>query len=257
MSSSPDSAPWTSTSGRRHSSATSSLLALAGIWNTNALGAETHAVLPYSEYLARLPAYLQQLEMESNGKHVTLAGAPVDYDTGPIVWGEPGTNGQHAFYQLIHQGTRIVPCDLIGFLHPGEDLSSPPRPAAREPRRAGRGARVREDGRRGARRGRAGGGRAAPRARGQPAVERAGRRTAHAAFGALIACEHKVFVQGAIWDIDSFDQWGVELGKVLATRITAEIQANDEPELTHDSSTNALVRRVRAARAGRGGGPSA
>ena len=205
------------------------LLALCGIWNTNFLGAETHAVLPYDQYLARFPAYLQQLEMESNGKHVTLDGAPVDYDTGPIVWGEPGTNGQHAFYQLIHQGTRLVPCDLIGFRAPSledllgrhHDLLLANLVAQAEALAFGRTAEeVRaEGGRRSSR--------AAPRARGQPAVEHAARRAAHACGPRLLIAlyEHKVFVQGAIWDIDSFDQWGVELGKVLATADHEELEA--------------------------------
>jgi glucose-6-phosphate isomerase len=235
------------------------LLALTGIWNANFLGAATLAVLPYDHYLARFPAYLQQLEMESNGKHVTLDGTPVDYDTGPIVWGEPGTNGQHAFYQLLHQGTRLVPSDLIGFLHGLDpvgrhhDLLLANLIAQAEALAFGR----TED---------------EVRAEGGPAdvvphrvmegnrpssVLLAERLTPHA-LGSLIALyEHKVFVQGAVWDVNSFDQWGVELGKVLATRITEEIEAAEEPELRHDSSTNALVRRVRVARTGRGDGPSA
>jgi glucose-6-phosphate isomerase len=235
------------------------LLALTGIWNANFLGAATLAVLPYDHYLARFPAYLQQLEMESNGKHVTLDGTPVDYDTGPIVWGEPGTNGQHAFYQLLHQGTRLVPSDLIGFLHGLDpvgrhhDLLLANLIAQAEALAFGR---TEEE----------------VRAEGGPAdvvphrvmegnrpssVLLAERLTPHA-LGSLIALyEHKVFVQGAVWDVNSFDQWGVELGKVLATRITEEIEADEEPELRHDSSTNALVRRVRVARTGRGGDPSA
>jgi glucose-6-phosphate isomerase len=234
------------------------LLALTGIWNTNALGAPTVAVLPYDQYLARFPAYLQQLEMESNGKHVTLDGELVDYDTGAIVWGEPGTNGQHAFYQLIHQGTRLVPCDLIGFLHTlnplgrhhtlllanliaqaealafgrtRDEVRAEGGPPEQVPHRVLEGNR--------------------------PSNVILAERLTPASLGALIALyEHKVFVQGTIWGIDSFDQWGVELGKVLATTVTAELEADGEPELEHDSSTNALVRRVRAARAGRGGGPS-
>jgi glucose-6-phosphate isomerase len=235
------------------------LLALTGIWNANFLGAATLAVLPYDHYLARFPAYLQQLEMESNGKHVTLDGTPVDYDTGPIVWGEPGTNGQHAFYQLLHQGTRLVPSDLIGFLHGLDpvgrhhDLLLANLIAQAEALAFGR---TEEE----------------VRAEGGPAdvvphrvmegnrpssVLLAERLTPHA-LGSLIALyEHKVFVQGAVWDVNSFDQWGVELGKVLATRITEEIEADEEPELRHDSSTNALVRRVRVARTGRGDGASA
>ena len=233
------------------------LLALTGIWNANFLGAETVAVLPYDQYLARFPAYLQQLEMESNGKHVTLDGTPVDYDTGAIVWGEPGTNGQHAFYQLIHQGTRLVPCDLIGFLHTlnplgrhhtlllanliaqaealafgrtWEEVRAEGGPEAQVPHRVLEGNR--------------------------PSNVILADRLTPASLGALIALyEHKVFVQGTIWGIDSFDQWGVELGKVLATKVTGELEADGEPDLEHDSSTNALIGRVREARAGRGGGP--
>ena len=234
------------------------LLALTGIWNANVLGAPTVAVLPYDQYLARFPAYLQQLEMESNGKHVTLDGARVDYDTGTIVWGEPGTNGQHAFYQLIHQGTRLVPCDLIGFLHPlnplgrhhtlllanliaqaealafgrtADEVRAEGGPAEQVPHRVLEGNR--------------------------PSNVILAEQLTPASLGALIALyEHKVFVQGTIWEIDSFDQWGVELGKVLATKVTEELEAEADPRLEHDSSTNALVRRVRAAGAGRGGGPS-
>jgi glucose-6-phosphate isomerase len=226
------------------------LLALVGIWNTNLLGAETLAVLPYDQYLARFPAYLQQLEMESNGTHVTLDGRPVDYDTAPIVWGEPATNGQHAFYQLIHQGTRLVPCDLIGFLQSLNplgrhlDLLLANLIAQAEALAFGRTAdEVRAEG--------------GPEEQVPHRVLEGNRpsnvllceRLTPASLGALIALyEHKVFVQGAIWDVDSFDQWGVELGKVLATRVTEELEAGDEPELGHDSSTNALIRRVRAAR---------
>jgi glucose-6-phosphate isomerase len=226
------------------------LLALTGIWNTNFLGAETVAVLPYDQYLARFPAYLQQLEMESNGKHVSLDGRRVDYDTGPIVWGEPGTNGQHAFYQLIHQGTRLVPCDLIGFVHELEplgrhhDLLLANVVAQAEGLAFGRTAdEVRAEG--------------SPEHQ-VPHRVLEGNRPSNvlladlltpASLGALIALyEHKVFVQGTIWGIDSFDQWGVELGKVLATKVTEELEAETDPELGHDSSTNALVQRVRAAR---------
>jgi len=235
------------------------LLALTGIWNTNMLGAPTVAVLPYDQYLARFPAYLQQLEMESNGKHVTLDGARVDYDTGAIVWGEPGTNGQHAFYQLIHQGTRLVPCDLIGFLHTlnplgrhhtlllanliaqaealafgrtADEVRAEGGPAEQVPHRVLEGNR--------------------------PSNVILAERLTPSSLGALIALyEHKVFVQGTIWGIDSFDQWGVELGKVLATTVTGELEADGDPELRHDSSTNALIRRVRETRTSRGGGPSA
>jgi glucose-6-phosphate isomerase len=230
------------------------LLALTGIWNANFLGAATLAVLPYDQYLARFPAYLQQLEMESNGKHVTLDGTRVDYDTGTIVWGEPGTNGQHAFYQLIHQGTRLVACDLIGFLHSlnpvgrHHDLLLANLIAQAEALAFGRtAAEVRAEG--------------GPEAQvahrvlegNRPSSVILAERLTPAALGALIAVyEHKVFVQGTIWGIDSFDQWGVELGKVLATKVTEELESTGEPDLAHDSSTNALVRRVRA---GRGGGP--
>ena len=231
------------------------LLALTGIWNANFLGAATLAVLPYDQYLARFPAYLQQLEMESNGKHVTLDGTRVDYDTGTIVWGEPGTNGQHAFYQLIHQGTRLVACDLIGFLHSlnplgrHHDLLLANLIAQAEALAFGRTAdEVRAEG--------------GPEAQvahrvlegNRPSNVILAERLTPATLGALIALyEHKVFVQGTIWGIDSFDQWGVELGKVLATKVTAELESDAEPDLAHDSSTNSLVRRVRA---GRGGGPS-
>jgi glucose-6-phosphate isomerase len=234
------------------------LLALTGIWSTNVLGAATVAVLPYDQYLARFPAYLQQLEMESNGKHVTLDGARVDYDTGTIVWGEPGTNGQHAFYQLIHQGTRLVPCDLIGFLQPLEPLGRHHTLllanliAQAEALAFGRTAEE-------------------VRAEGGPEEQVAHRvlegnrpsnvilaeRLTPSSLGALIALyEHKVFVQGTIWGIDSFDQWGVELGKVLATTVTSALEAAGEAEFAHDSSTNALIRRARAAGAGRGGSPA-
>jgi glucose-6-phosphate isomerase len=234
------------------------LLALTGLWNANVLGAATVAVLPYDQYLARFPAYLQQLEMESNGKHVRLDGSHVDYDTGTIVWGEPGTNGQHAFYQLIHQGTRLVACDLIGFLHSlnplgrHHDLLLANLIAQAEALAFGRTAEeVRAEG--------------GPEAivphrvleGNRPSNVILAERLTPATLGSLIALyEHKVFVQGTIWGIDSFDQWGVELGKVLATRVTGELEADGEPQLEHDSSTNALIRRVRSARAGRGGGPS-
>ena len=233
------------------------LLALTGIWNTNVLGAETLAVLPYDQYLARFPAYLQQLEMESNGNHVTLDGRAVDYETAPIVWGEPGTNGQHAFYQLIHQGTRLVACDLIGFLHSlnplgrHHDLLLANLIAQAEALAFGRTAdEVRaEDGDE----------RQVPHRvllGNRPSSMLLAERLTPATLGALIALyEHKVFVQGVVWGIDSFDQWGVELGKVLATAVTEELEADPEPELAHDSSTNALIRRVRAARRSRGGGP--
>jgi glucose-6-phosphate isomerase len=227
------------------------LLGLIGLWYGDFFGVETHAVLPYDQYLERLPAYLQQLDMESNGKHVTLDGSRVDYPTGPIVWGTPGTNGQHAYYQLLHQGTRLVPADLIGFLEPLNPL--PPQHdmllanliAQAEALAFGKTA-------------------AEARAEGVPEAQVAHRtfdgnrptnvllmeRLTPRALGTLVALyEHKVFTQGAIWDIDSFDQWGVELGKALALRVIPELQAADDPALSHDASTNGLIRRVRAARA--------
>ncbi|HKQ28362.1 MAG TPA: glucose-6-phosphate isomerase, partial [Burkholderiales bacterium] len=215
------------------------LLGLLGIWNSNFLGAPTVAVLPYEQYLKRFPAYLQQLTMESNGKHVTLDGKRVDYETGPIYWGEPGTNGQHSFYQLIHQGTRLVPCDFIGFCQPlnplGEqhDLLMANLFAQSEALAFGKTADAPHrsfDGNR-------------------PSNTLLAERLTPQTLGALVALyEHSVFVQGTLWNIDSFDQWGVELGKVLATRTAAEIAAS-EPELAHDSSTNALIRRYRELRA--------
>ena len=204
--------------------------------------------MPYDQYLKRFPAYLQQLTMESNGKHVTLEGTHVDYQTGAVFWGEPGTNGQHSFYQLIHQGTKLIPVDLIGFgksLNPlGEhhDILSSNVFAQAEALAFGKTEQqVRAEGTRRRRR-------AAPRDGGQPPDQRDPRREAHAALlGALVALyEHSVFTQGTIWNIDSFDQWGVELGKVLAVRIIPELESDDEPDLTHDSSTNALIRKYRA-----------
>ncbi len=235
------------------------LMGLLGIWNTNFLDAATVAVLPYEQYLKRFPAYLQQLTMESNGKYVTHDGSPVDYATGPIYWGEPGTNGQHSFYQLIHQGTRLVPCDFIGFGRPLQpvptstggdqhDLLMANLIAQGEALAFGKTAdQVRAEG-----------------------VDEA--LVAHRTFegnrpsttilassltphilGTLIALyEHSVFVQGVIWDIDSFDQWGVELGKQLAKTTIAELTAQDLPELHHDSSTNTLIRRYRQLRDSRG-----
>ncbi len=229
------------------------LLGLLAIWNNNFLGAATQAVLPYDQYLKRLPAYLQQLGMESNGKHVTLAGARVDIETAPILWGEPGTNGQHSFYQLIHQGTRIVPCDFIGFcqgLNPlgqqhdllmsnlfaqtealafgktAVEVAAEGTPAELVPHRVFAGNR--------------------------PTNTVLAERLTPKTLGALVALyEHSVFVQGVVWDIDSFDQWGVELGKVLAQRTLPELVSRAEPKLAHDSSTNALIRRYRALRAGK------
>jgi glucose-6-phosphate isomerase len=223
------------------------LMGLLALWNNNFLGAETVAVLPYEQYLKRFPAYLQQLTMESNGKHVTLEGATVDYQTGPIYWGEPGTNGQHSFYQLIHQGTRLIPCDFIAFVHTRNPLGdhhdilmanvlaqaealafgktrdqvkAEGTPEWLAPHRVFEGNR--------------------------PSNTILAERLTPEALGKLVALyEHSVFTQGAIWGIDSFDQWGVELGKVLAKRIIPEL-SGDEPQLTHDSSTNSLIRRYRA-----------
>jgi glucose-6-phosphate isomerase len=229
------------------------VLALLGIWNTNFFGAQTVAVLPYEQYLKRFPAYLQQLTMESNGKHVTVDGDTVSYDTGPIFWGEPGTNGQHSFYQLIHQGTRIIPCDFIAFAEPlnplgqhhdmlianvlaqgealafgktAEEVRKEGSPDWLVPHRTFQGNR--------------------------PSNTILLPRLTPAALGKLVALyEHSVFTQGVIWNIDSFDQWGVELGKVLAQRIIPELGGSAEPPLNHDSSTNALIRRYRKARAAR------
>jgi glucose-6-phosphate isomerase len=228
------------------------LMGLLAVWYGDFFGAQTVGVFPYDQYLHRFPAYLQQLTMESNGKHVTIDGARVDYDTGAIFWGEPGTNGQHSFYQLIHQGTRLIPCDLIGFmqsLNPiGEhhDLLVSNVFAQAEALAFGRTAeQVREQG-------------TPPEIVPHRVMEGnrpsntilAERLTPHT-LGALVALyEHSVFTQGTIWAIDSFDQWGVELGKALARRIVPELQAEAEPELAHDSSTNALIRRYRARRAG-------
>jgi len=223
------------------------LLGLLSLWYNDFFGAQTVAVLPYEQYLKRFPAYLQQLTMESNGKHVTLDGRRVDYDTGPIYWGEPGTNGQHSFYQLIHQGTRLIPCDFIGFiktlnpLGPHHDMlvanvfaqtealafGKTPEQVKAEgtpdwlvPHRVFEGNR--------------------------PSNTILLERLTPEALGKLVALyEHSVFTQGVIWDVDSFDQWGVELGKVLAQRIIAELEATTEPVLSHDSSTTALIRRYR------------
>jgi glucose-6-phosphate isomerase len=228
------------------------LMGLLSVWYADFFGAETCAVLPYAHYLHRFPAYLQQLTMESNGKHVTLDGTRVDYDTGAIFWGEPGTNGQHSFYQLLHQGTRLVPCDFIGFLHTDNPLgrhhdllmsnviAQPEALAfgktAEEVRAEGTPEevvphRVMEGNR--------------------PSNTILAERLTPETLGSLVALyEHSVFTQGAIWDIDSFDQWGVELGKVLAQAIIPELEADEEPPLRHDSSTNALIRRYRNARRG-------
>jgi glucose-6-phosphate isomerase len=223
------------------------LMGLLAIWYNNFFGAQTVAVLPYEQYLKRFPAYLQQLTMESNGKHVTWDGVAADYDTGPIYWGEPGTNGQHAFYQLIHQGTRVIPCDFIAFARTlnlvgkHHDMLLANVFAQTEALAFGKTAEQVE-------------------AEGTPdwlVPHRLfeGNRPSNtllldaltpAALGKLVALyEHSVFTQGTIWQIDSFDQWGVELGKALAQRIIPELESATEPKLDHDSSTNALIRRYR------------
>jgi glucose-6-phosphate isomerase len=226
------------------------IMGLLAVWYGDFFGAQTVAVLPYAQYLKRFPAYLQQLTMESNGKSVTLEGAPVDDETGAVYWGEPGTNGQHSFYQLIHQGTKLIPCDFIGFVtslvplgrhhdllmanvfaqtealafgKTADEVRAEETEPWRVPHRVFPGNR--------------------------PTNTILADRLTPATLGALVALyEHSVFTQGTIWGINSFDQWGVELGKVLATRIVAELEAEDEPELSHDSSTNALIRRYRQAR---------
>ena len=224
------------------------LMGLLAVWYGDFFGAQTYGVLPYEQYLKRFPAYLQQLTMESNGKHVTLDGRQVGYQTGAVYWGEPGTNGQHSFYQLIHQGTKLIPIDLIGFaktLNPlgdHHDILSSNVFAQAQALAFGK---TQEE----------------VRAEGTPAsvvphrVMEGNRPTnvllaeilTPRVLGSLIALyEHSVFTQGAIWDIDSFDQWGVELGKVLAKQIIPELQSDTEPGLAHDSSTNALIRRYRA-----------
>jgi glucose-6-phosphate isomerase len=226
------------------------LMGLLAVWYGDFFGAQTVAVLPYDQYLHRFPAYLQQLTMESNGKHVTLDGRRVDHETGAVYWGEPGTNGQHSFYQLIHQGTKLIPCDFIGFtrsLNPlGEhqDLLMANVFAQTEALAFGKTAdEVREEG--------------TPEELVPHRVFEGNRpsntiltdQLTPERLGTLVALyEHSVFTQGAVWGIDSFDQWGVELGKVLAKRIVPELQAEAEPELRHDSSTNALIRRYRAGR---------
>lgn len=227
------------------------LLGLIGIWYNNFYGAETFAVLPYDQYLARFSAYLQQLDMESNGKRVTIDGAAVDYETGPILWGQPGTNGQHAFYQLIHQGTKLVPCDFIGFSHSlnpigsHHDLLMANFFAQTEALAFGKTTEeVAKEG-------------VAPALQthksfpgNRPTNTLLCDKLTPAMLGKLVALyEHKVFVQGVIWQINSFDQWGVELGKVLAKRIASELESKTEPSLAHDGSTNALIKRYRAARA--------
>ena len=227
------------------------LMGLVALWNNNFLGAPTVAVLPYEQYLKRFPAYLQQLTMESNGKSVREDGRPVGCDTGPIYWGEPGTNGQHSFYQLIHQGTRLIPCDFIAFassLNPPQaqhDMLIANVFAQAEALAFGKtAAEVKADG--------------TPDALVPHRVFEGNRPSSTilldaltpAALGKLVALyEHSVYAQGAIWGIDPFDQWGVELGKVLAQRIIPELDASTTPELGHDSSTNALIRRYRQRRA--------
>jgi glucose-6-phosphate isomerase len=227
------------------------LIGLLALWYNNFFAAQTVAVLPYAQYLNRFPAYLQQLTMESNGNRVTLDGARVDYETGPIYWGEPGTNGQHSFYQLLHQGTKLVPCDFIGFCRPlnpqgqQHDLLMANLFAQTEALAFGKTEQQ-----------------VAAEGTAPPLVPHrtfdgnrpsntilAEQLTPHS-LGALVALyEHSVFVQGTIWNIDSFDQWGVELGKSLATRTAAELVSSSEPALAHDSSTNALIRRYRRMKA--------
>jgi glucose-6-phosphate isomerase len=230
------------------------LMALLSIWYTDFFGAQTVAVLPYEQYLKRFPAYLQQLTMESNGKRVTLAGKAVTYATSPVYWGEPGTNGQHSFYQLIHQGTRLIPCDFIAFcesLNPlgrhhamllanvfaqsealafgrtADEVAAEGTPDWLVPHRVFEGNR--------------------------PSNTLFLQRLTPEALGALVALyEHVVFTQGCIWDVNPFDQWGVELGKVLAGRIIPELESPAEPQLAHDSSTNALIEAYRRRRAERG-----
>jgi glucose-6-phosphate isomerase len=223
------------------------LMGLLTLWYVDFFGAETVAVLPYDQYLKRFPAYLQQLTMESNGKHVTLNGKEVSYETSPVYWGEPGTNGQHSFYQLIHQGTKLIPCDFIAFQHSlnplgrhhellmanvfaqaealafgktAEEVQQEGTPDWLVPHRVFEGNR--------------------------PSNIILAERLTPAVLGTLVALyEHSVFTQGVIWNIDSFDQWGVELGKVLAQRIAPELESKEEPALPHDSSTNHLIRRFR------------
>ncbi len=224
------------------------LLGLLAVWYGNFFGSQTAGVMPYDQYLKRFPAYLQQLTMESNGKHVTLSGRPVDYQTGAVYWGEPGTNGQHSFYQLLHQGTKLVPVDLIGFarsLNPLRDhhdiLSSNIFAQAQALAFGKTEEEVRAEG--------------TPEAvvphkvmeGNRPTNVILARELTPRLLGTLVALyEHSVFTQGAIWDIDSFDQWGVELGKVLAKQIVPELTIQAEPQLPHDSSTNALIRHYRA-----------
>ena len=226
------------------------VMGLLAIWYNNFFGAETVAVLPYEQYLKRFPAYLQQLTMESNGKHVTLLGQPVDYNTGPIYWGEPGTNGQHSFYQLLHQGTRLIPCDFIAFAQPLNPLGEQHEMllanvlAQGEALAFGKTLKQVED-------------EGTPPALAPHRVFEGNRpsntllleKLTPRALGRLVALyEHSVFTQGTVWQIDSFDQWGVELGKVLAKRIVPELRAGSAASLEHDSSTNTLIRRLKLAR---------
>jgi glucose-6-phosphate isomerase len=227
------------------------LMGLLSVWNTDFLGAETVAVLPYEQYLKRFPAYLQQLTMESNGKHVTLAGKKVDYQTSPVYWGEPGTNGQHSFYQLIHQGTRLIPCDFIAF---GQALTKLGRHhdilmanvfAQAEALAFGKTAEeVRAEGTRGA---------LVPHRvfeGNRPSNTILAGRLTPEVLGKLVALyEHIVFTQGTIWNVNPFDQWGVELGKALAQRIVPELESKAPPKLKHDNSTNNLIRRYRKLKA--------
>jgi glucose-6-phosphate isomerase len=223
------------------------LMGLLTVWYTDFFGAETIAVLPYEQYLKRFPAYLQQLTMESNGKHVTREGAEITYPTGPIYWGEPGTNGQHSFYQLIHQGTRLIPCDFITFTQPlnplgqHHDFLVANVFAQTEALAFGKTReQVKAEGT---------SDRLVPHRMFQgnrPSNTILAERLTPETLGKLVALyEHSVFTQGAIWDVDSFDQWGVELGKVLAQRIIPELESQTEPALAHDSSTNNLIRRYR------------
>jgi glucose-6-phosphate isomerase len=227
------------------------LMGLLAVWYGEFFDAQTVGVMPYEQYLKRFPAYLQQLTMESNGKHVDLQGAPVDYQTGAVYWGEPGTNGQHSFYQLIHQGTKLIPVDLIGFgksLNPLRDhhdiLSSNVFAQAQGLAFGKTEEEVRAEG--------------TPEAVIPHRVMEGNRPTnvllakvlTPRLLGSLVALyEHSVFTQGTVWNVDSFDQWGVELGKVLAKQIIPELESESEPELGHDSSTNALIRRYRALKA--------
>ena len=229
------------------------LKALLTVWNVNFLGAASTAVLPYEQYLERFPAYLQQLAMESNGKRVRLDGTAVDHDTCPVWWGEPGTNGQHSFYQLLHQGTRVVPVDFLAFERPVHEVGRHHAMllanvvAQGEALAFGRtAAEVRAEG--------------TPEALVPHRVFEGNRpsstllleRLTPHALGTLVALyEHQVFVEGTLWGVNSFDQWGVELGKVLASRVLAELEADAPPAPAHDGSTNALIRRLRRARGAR------